>query len=191
MSIPPSSKPSASPAQPPRPPDTRPLQSDTGYEREAQFYTSDSASGTSATSGWRDSDQDFTGFGDGGYDYQSPGDARRMPLERAPNVPTAVRNVTLSKQPGRTSHTSQEDRRVREDICDRIEHLGLVDSSGVDVSVKDGEVTLSGTITERQFKHLIEDTVSDVRGVKEIHNQLRVGHRVPNGQAKLEPSSNR
>jgi len=40
--------------------------------------------------------------------------------------------------------------------------------------VKDGEVTLVGEVHDRRMKHMAEDVVDEVAGVKDIHNNLRV-----------------
>ena len=72
---------------------------------------------------------------------------------------------------------SRSDERVREDVCDRLSHLSVhadVDASDVEVMVKDGEVTLTGTVPERRWKHMIEDTAASVHGVKDVHNTLKV-----------------
>jgi hypothetical protein len=73
----------------------------------------------------------------------------------------------------------RSDDRIREDVCDRLVHLAQhadVDSSDVDVNVKDGEVSLRGTVRERRWKHLVEDVADGVPGVRDVHNQLRVRH---------------
>jgi len=66
------------------------------------------------------------------------------------------------------------DERVREEICERMAHHGD-DWSDVEVSVKDGEVTLTGQVEMRRQKYAAEHLADGVRGVREIHNQLRVG----------------
>jgi hypothetical protein len=66
--------------------------------------------------------------------------------------------------------------RVREDICERLTRHGQVDASDIDVQVQDGEVTLAGTVDTRQAKRLAEDTAFSVSGVRDVHNQLRVGY---------------
>jgi len=66
------------------------------------------------------------------------------------------------------------DERIHDEICERLTHHPLIDASTTDVLVKDGEVTLTGEVTDRRMKHMIEDTVDAVSGVREIHNQLRV-----------------
>lgn len=68
--------------------------------------------------------------------------------------------------------------RVREDICERLTRHGQVDASDIDVQVQDGEVTLAGTVDTRQAKRLAEDTAFSVSGVRDVHNQLRVGSSV-------------
>jgi len=130
-----------------------------------------------ATSGYEDTDQHFTNYGDGAYDYSSPGDAHSMrdsgryiPWAEGERSSGSGRSALFRSPKGYT----RSDERIREDVCDRIGRLGAVDPSDVEVNVKDGEVTLSGTISQRSWKHLIEDTVDDIAGVKEIHNQLRV-----------------
>ena len=55
-------------------------------------------------------------------------------------------------------------------------HFYLYEDGGaIDVAVKDGDVTLSGRVESRAVKHLAETMVETVFGVKEVHNQLRVG----------------
>ena len=71
----------------------------------------------------------------------------------------------------------RSDERVREDVLDRLTHLSMhaeVDASEVEVTVQDGEVTLTGFVIERRWKHLMEDVAEGVMGVKDVHNQIRV-----------------
>lgn len=80
---------------------------------------------------------------------------------------------------GRTQFRSpkgytRSDDRIREDVCDRLGTLSGVDPSEVEVSVRDGEVTITGTVRERWQKHQIENAADAISGVKEIHNQIRV-----------------
>jgi len=42
------------------------------------------------------------------------------------------------------------------------------------VKVEDGEVTLAGTVPDRKSKRLAEAVAETVRGVVDIHNQLRL-----------------
>ncbi len=69
----------------------------------------------------------------------------------------------------------RSDERLKEDISERLMAMGhYVDSSDVSVDVKDGKVTLEGTVPERRMKHAIEDVVDDCMGVKDIDNRIRV-----------------
>jgi osmotically-inducible protein OsmY len=68
----------------------------------------------------------------------------------------------------------RSDDRIREDICDRLGTLSGVDPSEVEVNVRDGEVTITGTVRERWQKHQIENTADAISGVKDVHNQIRV-----------------
>jgi hypothetical protein len=72
---------------------------------------------------------------------------------------------------------TRSDDRIREDVCDRINHLSErhgMDVSEVEVRVHEGEVTLAGTIDNRQFKHRIENEAAATGGVRNVHNEVRV-----------------
>lgn len=69
---------------------------------------------------------------------------------------------------------ARSDERIREDVCECLTYHPNVDASEIDVVVKDGEVTLTGTVTDRQSKRVAEDITEGVRGVRDVHNQLRV-----------------
>jgi len=68
----------------------------------------------------------------------------------------------------------RSDERIREDVCDRLTEHGLIDATEIQITVRGGEVTLQGSVDDRRMKHLAEDVVESVGGVKEVHNQLRV-----------------
>lgn len=69
---------------------------------------------------------------------------------------------------------ARSDERIREDVCECLTYHPNIDASEIDVTVKDGEVTLVGAVGDRGSKRLAEDIVEDVRGVRDVHNQLRV-----------------
>lgn len=68
----------------------------------------------------------------------------------------------------------RSDERIREDLCERLAHQRHLDVADVEVQVRDGVVTLSGTVTDRSQKHRIEDMADDTFGVKDVRNELRV-----------------
>lgn len=66
------------------------------------------------------------------------------------------------------------DARITEDVCDRLSDSWDVDASEIEVTVSNGEVTLSGTVQDREQKRRAEDLVEALSGVREVNNQLRV-----------------
>lgn len=68
----------------------------------------------------------------------------------------------------------RSDERIREDVNDRLTDHSYLDASDISVSVKDGEVTLTGTVAERRYKRIAEDVAESVSGVKHVQNNIRV-----------------
>lgn len=82
---------------------------------------------------------------------------------------------------GREDHSGRgpsgyrrSDERIREDLNESLTWDRAVDASHIDVKVADGVVTLSGTVGNRRMKRRAEDLADSVRGVDDVHNQLRV-----------------
>ena len=69
---------------------------------------------------------------------------------------------------------TRSDERIREDLCERICDAWDVDASDIDIQVRNGVATLTGTVWERAMKHRAEDLIGSVNGVKDVENQLRV-----------------
>lgn len=67
----------------------------------------------------------------------------------------------------------RSDERIHEEVCELLSD-GHLDASDIDVSVKDAEVTLMGTVCDRRTKRLAEELVEGVRGIRDIQNQLKV-----------------
>jgi osmotically-inducible protein OsmY len=68
----------------------------------------------------------------------------------------------------------RSDQRLEEEINDRLMADDWVDASDLQVKVKDGEVTLTGTVRDRQAKRRAEDIAEQVMGVRDVMNQVRV-----------------
>jgi osmotically-inducible protein OsmY len=68
----------------------------------------------------------------------------------------------------------RSDERIREDISDRLMEHPDIDASDIEVQVKDGEVTLTGTVDERRTKRMAEDLIERCSGVRDVMNQLKV-----------------
>jgi osmotically-inducible protein OsmY len=76
----------------------------------------------------------------------------------------------------------RSDDRIREDINERLTDDPEIDAGEIEVVVKGGEVTLTGSVDDRHAKRRAEDIVERVSGVKEIHNQLRLQQGLLNNQ---------
>lgn len=74
---------------------------------------------------------------------------------------------------GPQSYTRSDDR-IREDVNDNLTDDWGVDASHITVTVKNGEVTLDGTVSTRLQKRRAEDCADEVSGVKHVQNNLRV-----------------
>ena len=68
----------------------------------------------------------------------------------------------------------RSDERIKEDINDRLTDHSFLDASEIVVNVKEGEVTLSGTVNDRRDKRIAEDVAESVSGVRNVQNNLRV-----------------
>lgn len=68
----------------------------------------------------------------------------------------------------------RSDEKIREEVCEALYRDSSVDASEIEVSVKDAEVILSGTVSERRMKRLAEDCVASAYGVSDVRNEIRV-----------------
>lgn len=68
----------------------------------------------------------------------------------------------------------RSDERIREDVNDRLSDDGFVDASDIEVTVSNGEVTLSGTVSNRAQKRRAEDIADMVSAVSNVQNNIRV-----------------
>ncbi len=66
------------------------------------------------------------------------------------------------------------DDRIAEDVNDRLTDDWRLDATDIDVTVKDGEVTLSGAVQGREDKRRAEDLAGSVSGVVDVQNNIRV-----------------
>lgn len=68
----------------------------------------------------------------------------------------------------------RSDARIHDDVCELLARHDDVDASNIDVVVKDGEVTLTGTVADRRMKRLAEAALDEALGVRDVHNRLTV-----------------
>jgi hypothetical protein len=103
---------------------------------------------------------------------------RRVPHYSEAGLWNRVKGVFTGKGP---KNYVRSDERIREDVCEQLCYHPYVDASDVEVMVTNGEVTLTGTVDDRDAKRLAEDVAVDVRGVVDVHNQLRLKPEGPRG----------
>ncbi len=68
----------------------------------------------------------------------------------------------------------RSDERIYENVCEWLMSDGRIDASDIEVDVHNGEVTLNGTIADRQAKRRAEEVSEKVPGVTDVQNRLRV-----------------
>jgi BON domain len=81
--------------------------------------------------------------------------------------------ATLRSRGNRSSRYRRPDERILDDVWHRIS-LAAVDPQDVEVEVNGGIVTLSGRVSTRFEKRVLEDIADSVFGVTEVHNHLRL-----------------
>lgn len=69
--------------------------------------------------------------------------------------------------------------RIREDVSDRLTDDPYVDASEIEVHVENGEVSLNGSIENRNQRRRAEMIAEQVSGVTHVQNNLRVHARQP------------
>jgi hypothetical protein len=75
---------------------------------------------------------------------------------------------------GRGPRQQRADQRIYEDVCERLTDDERIDASEIEVSVSNGEVTLSGRLRSRNAKRRVTEVVDSIVGVKDVHNTIRV-----------------
>lgn len=68
----------------------------------------------------------------------------------------------------------RSDERIREDVSEALARHPEIDASEIEVRVQGGEITLSGSVTDRRAKHLAEEVAEGVFGARDVHNQIKV-----------------
>jgi hypothetical protein len=66
------------------------------------------------------------------------------------------------------------DESILEEIHRELTYHPRIDATDIEVSVQDGEVTLTGRIEDRDMKRLAEDAADSVSGVRNVYNRIRI-----------------
>ena len=116
---------------------------------------------------------DYRGAGRGSEGYRERWDLRRDAGEQEGRGPLDKLREGARRLMGKgPKNYRRSDERIREDLNERL-MMSWMDAEEVEVTVKDGEVTLTGSVYTRDEKRAIEDLAEDVLGVKDVHNNLR------------------
>ena len=95
--------------------------------------------------------------------------------ERLRDVATQQGSLPQRRGP---KHYRRSDERIREDVCEQLMRSGHIDSSDVDVTVRECTVILDGTVPDRRTKHAIEDLADACLGVLDREQVARVIRRL-------------
>ena len=98
-------------------------------------------------------------------------DTRRGPGLQNELAQLRQRGTQRGKGP---SSYKRSDELILEDINDRLCDNPYLDASDIEVSAKDGEVILTGTVDDRDAKRMAADIGESVSGVENVENRLRV-----------------
>lgn len=77
-------------------------------------------------------------------------------------------------------NVQREDNQIKDEVITRLTEHDDIDPTEIQVEVKGGEVTLTGTVDDRQAKLLIEHITGNVIGVKDVKNEIRVSQQQRN-----------
>ncbi|MBI2952690.1 MAG: BON domain-containing protein [Chloroflexi bacterium] len=88
--------------------------------------------------------------------------------EREPNP----RSFPVGNEPELPGKVKRDDSTIKSDIESALFYDNMVNSYQVKVDVKDGVVTLAGTVDSEEEKRLAEEDVKAVPGVLQVTNQL-------------------
>jgi BON domain len=67
----------------------------------------------------------------------------------------------------------RSDERIREDVCEALAAHPAIDASDLEVAVRDGAVTLRGTVDDRTSKRLAVDVAESIIGVTDVASEVR------------------
>lgn len=107
-----------------------------------------------------------SGYGQGSYGWGSHGESRGQHAGKGPKG------------------YQRSDDRIREEISDELTDHPDIDASDVELEVKNGEVTITGTVDSREAKRMTEDIAEQSSGVTHVSNQLRIS----NGSSRMGSS---
>lgn len=84
----------------------------------------------------------------------------------------------------------RSDERIQDDVSDALYRCYEVDATDIEVSVKDGVVTLKGQVDSRLSKRAAEMTIENLPGVKDVRNELIISRLEHHGLVRNETGLN-
>jgi CBS domain-containing protein len=153
---------------------------------------------------------DATGFRERPGDDSSPEDRRMQRLERTYSLVNERRDhdnygvgpgntrfgndatgsfgeVRRGEHAGRGPKGYQRsDERIREDVNERLTDDPMIDASEINVTVQNREVTLTGTVRDRNERRRAEDLAESIPGVTHVQNNLRAGQHQQGHRTGME-----
>jgi osmotically-inducible protein OsmY len=177
--------------------------SGSGYGGERYYRGQGQDYGSQSGRGWgnEERESDYSGSRQGGSEYDYRGgslygggfgrgtsDSYGTAGSYGQDYRSGSRYQAQGTNRGRGPRNYQRsDERIREDVCECLTQDDQIDASSIEVLVKDGEVTLTGTICERGDKRRAEDLAEGVSGVKDVRNNLRM--QTEQGQQQSQQQS--
>lgn len=151
----------------------------------------------------RDMPRDYTSspsstYGSGGY-YGSSNEPNSRPQSSSGNWAstdtTGTRYSDRSSRPQSSyagkgpKNFKRSDERIQEEVSEMLARHHDINAEDIEVNVKEGEVTLSGTVSERRMKHMAEDVAERCFGVKDVINNIRIKKDESLGLSSSEDTS--
>lgn len=122
-------------------------------------------------------DRTYESFGQQGVALPTYGDEPEMSrgAERVDlGEPIAGVDADAPKMPSGPKGWQRRDDRIHDDVCTRLTDDGYVDATDVEVIVHQGEVILSGSVSDRAQRERAIQIAESVRGVIDVVSRLRV-----------------
>ena len=87
----------------------------------------------------------------------------------------ALAGLLLCAQAAAAQPPARKDLQVFNDVATSVNHYDrFTIFDDVSAEVKNGVVTLEGTVSDRRSKYMLEEMVDNVPGVKDVENRLRI-----------------
>lgn len=150
--------------------------------------------------GYGQGDRDYRGSGSGyGFgdqdrnrDWQQRGGEERSFWDRATDEVSSWFGDRDAERRREEDHRGRgpkgykrSDDRIRDDLNDRLADDRFIDASDIEVMVAAGEVTLTGTVANREMRRQAEDLAERISGVTYVQNNLRVSR----GGSSTDPAA--